>query len=163
MYSPFKKSWFEQVRNFKKKYLTVFEEPASDFRNDEGALKTLNVSPDTVPKSVDGFELSAEMQKRLDESWPPSELAGLKKLQQFAESRSLPEYEAERNFPAKNGTSGLSPYLASGVLSAKECVVVAMERNNGKLDSGSQGTCDCTCPPFVLIQPFQVSSFGFRN
>jgi deoxyribodipyrimidine photolyase len=41
--------------------------------------------------------------------------------------------------PAKPGTSQLSPYLAAGVLSPRQCLHAALHSNNGEFESGSPG------------------------
>ncbi len=62
----------------------------------------------------------------------------------FEKSKTTPEkytispsvidnYEDNRNFPAKNGTSGLSPYLRFGAISIREAVKKANESKNGTL------------------------------
>jgi deoxyribodipyrimidine photolyase len=53
-------------------------------------------------------------------------------------SAGITAYNDARNFPnLETGTSRLSPYLAVGVLTTKQCIVKAMEANGGKLDTGS--------------------------
>ena len=48
-------------------------------------------------------------------------------------------YKEERNFPNIEATSMLSPYLNSGVVSSKWCLLKAKEFNNGLLDNGDKG------------------------
>ena len=48
-------------------------------------------------------------------------------------------YKEERNFPNIQATSMLSPYLNSGVVSSKWCLLKAKEFNNGLLDDGDKG------------------------
>ncbi|MCB1149298.1 MAG: deoxyribodipyrimidine photo-lyase, partial [Chlamydiia bacterium] len=50
--------------------------------------------------------------------WEPGEEAALKKLRRFAEG-PVEDYEEERNFPAHEGTSRLSPHLHFGEISAR--------------------------------------------
>jgi deoxyribodipyrimidine photo-lyase len=56
-----------------------------------------------------------------DLEWPAGEQAALERLNRFCEQHLL-DYEAFRNFPAEDRTSKLSPYLAIGVISAKQCL-----------------------------------------
>ncbi|EWM40830.1 FAD binding domain of DNA photolyase family protein [Bordetella holmesii 35009] len=48
-------------------------------------------------------------------------------------------YHERRDLPALPGTSALSPYLASGVLSPAQCLRAALRANQGEIDSGQQG------------------------
>jgi deoxyribodipyrimidine photo-lyase len=145
VYSPFKKSWFELVRNGRGNYLNVFPVPqrsADALKVVEGVLEALSLrGPDTVPDKVDGFEVAGglEMKNLLSEDWPAGEDEALKRLQAFGEQKGLANYKDARDIPSQPGTSRLSAYLACGVISAKKCVVKAVEFNGGKLDSGTLG------------------------
>lgn len=52
--------------------------------------------------------------------WPAGELAALSALADFTEAR-IRDYRQQRDYPALNGTSCLSPYLACGSLSNRQC------------------------------------------
>ncbi len=58
--------------------------------------------------------------------WPASESHALQQLQRFCHERS-PQYAQYRDFPAINGTSLMSPYLASGLISIRRCAQVTIE------------------------------------
>ncbi len=53
--------------------------------------------------------------------WPAGEAAAQQILQKFAAGR-VGEYHQKRDFPGVNGTSLLSPYLAAGILSPRQCL-----------------------------------------
>ena len=53
--------------------------------------------------------------------WPVAEQIVLQRLRQFCQDH-VGQYATSRDFPALEGTSLLSPYLAIGVLSARQCV-----------------------------------------
>lgn len=57
-------------------------------------------------------------------AWQVGEKAAHKKLKQFAKN-AMGEYRQQRDLPAVDGTSSLSPYLAIGVLSPRQCLAVA--------------------------------------
>jgi deoxyribodipyrimidine photo-lyase len=59
-------------------------------------------------------------------------------LQHFVKER-IERYKTDRDSPATAGTSTLSPYLASGVISARQCLESAVAANNGRVDSGKTG------------------------
>ncbi|GAA0788586.1 MULTISPECIES: deoxyribodipyrimidine photo-lyase [Pseudomonadati] len=59
------------------------------------------------------------------EQWAAGEDCARKLLKQFIES-DITDYQQYRDFPAIAGTSKLSPYLAIGVLSARQCVAAIL-------------------------------------
>lgn len=61
-----------------------------------------------------------EAQKSWEKLWPAGEKAAQKKLKDFV-AKKIADYQEDRNFPAQEGTSTLSPYLAAGVISVRQC------------------------------------------
>lgn len=57
---------------------------------------------------------------------PPGEGAAHQRLQRFLDDR-VRQYDDHRDLPAIDGTSMLSPYLACGVLSGRQCLVAARQ------------------------------------
>lgn len=53
--------------------------------------------------------------------WPVGETAALNRLHSFCQ-QSLLDYAKQRDFPELDSTSRISPYLAIGTLSAKQCL-----------------------------------------
>lgn len=70
--------------------------------------------------------------------WPAGEDHAWRQLHEFCQHR-MKNYQQERDFPALDTTSHLSPYLACGVLSIRTCWQIAVESNRGEFDSGCQG------------------------
>ncbi|MBZ2167253.1 deoxyribodipyrimidine photo-lyase [Marinobacter sp. F4216] len=58
------------------------------------------------------------------------ETAAHQQLETFLEE-SAGRYKEDRDFPAIDGTSQLSPYLANGVLSGRQCLLAAREAQGG--------------------------------
>jgi len=56
----------------------------------------------------------------------PGETAGHEQLERFLQER-MAAYGDNRDFPALDGTSVISPYLALGVLSPRQCVIKGLE------------------------------------
>ncbi len=54
------------------------------------------------------------------QQWPAGENEATKRLDEFVGS-NINHYKERRDFPAQSGTSSLSPYLASGVISVRTC------------------------------------------
>jgi deoxyribodipyrimidine photo-lyase len=73
--------------------------------------------------------------------WPAGERAAAKRLNTFCADR-IRSYKDERDRPSLDSTSSLSPYLAVGSISSRQCILAAKEHNSGKLDGPSPGaTC----------------------
>ena len=89
---------------------------------------------DEVPAAFAGFVPPA----RAEELWPAGELPALRRLQAFGDER-LAQYRTDRDFPARDGTSQLAPYLALGVVSVRRCLESARVRNGGLLKGGGEG------------------------
>ena len=62
-----------------------------------------------------------------------------KALDTFIEQR-IDRYREERDFPARPATSVISPYLALGILSPRQCLVKATEALAGQSDASSART-----------------------
>jgi deoxyribodipyrimidine photo-lyase len=90
---------------------------------------------DTIPHSVPGFDAP---DRALHKLWPAGEDAALARVEAFADD-AIAHYKTDRDIPAIDGTSRISPYLAAGVISPGQCLRVALAANHGELDSGKQG------------------------
>ncbi len=90
---------------------------------------------DVLPETMPGWDAPSIT---LQQGWPAGSEAAHKRLTHFAEQR-MAQYVPDRDFPALPGTSTLSPYLASGMISAGQCLHVAMMINQGETDTGSKG------------------------
>lgn len=99
------------------------------------AQVALPIESDPVPAGVDGFSaVSAALQAL----WPAGEAAALQRLHRFC-AEAIDDYAAQRDFPAKLGTSQLSAYLVTGVLSVRQCLHAALAANQGQFDAGNSG------------------------
>ena len=127
-FTPFKNAWLNLILNNWKDYMTLSPDPQSS--------DALDPKPSDVPDSIPGFELP-EKKRRY---WAAGEDEAHAKLKDFCEKRAA-SYDEARNLAAKeNGTSRLSPYLASGVLSIKQCAgELSRHTGNKKLPSGTGG------------------------
>ena len=59
-------------------------------------------------------------QSRWEQLWPAGETMARKRLAEFCQQR-IGAYKAQRDFPAIAGTSSLSPYINTGVVSIRQC------------------------------------------
>lgn len=84
---------------------------------------------------------AGEQQRDLSQLWPAGEQEARKRLTRFVATQ-IQDYKNQRDFPAEEATSSLSPYLAVGAISPRECLSAALAANKGEWDTGSEGvTC----------------------
>lgn len=125
VYSPFKRSWL--------KALQEDPERAQPLPKPSKQSKMLS-KRDSVPSEVRGLRFK----QGADNNWKAGESAAQKMLTAFLKEHA-DEYKAQRDLPAIEGTSKLSPYLVSGIISLRTCVHEAMNANKGQLAKGSPG------------------------
>ncbi|MGM0694683.1 MAG: deoxyribodipyrimidine photo-lyase [Pseudomonadota bacterium] len=70
--------------------------------------------------------------------WPAGEGPAADRLERFLRFRGR-HYAEQRDFPAIQGTSELSPYLALGMLSHRQCLQAVLAENAGTLAEGDAG------------------------
>ena len=75
---------------------------------------------------VEGISLKAE-RKNILELYRAGEENALDKLDKFIDHK-IHSYKEKRDYPAIDGTSSLSPYLSSGVLSSRQCLFKVFEK-----------------------------------
>ena len=138
IYSFFKKAWYAEVFSKRDHYLKSFD--TSSIINFEKQKLSSGVKPSKVQDFVSGFELSESKRVELSRIYPAGEVEALRRLDAFADSKRMSNYKRDRDFPdLLGGTSGLSPYLASGIISVKQCFLKALSVNGGKMDTGNEG------------------------
>lgn len=108
VYTPYSKVWRAQ---FEAKH------DAADCEPDLSALTSTN-------KWKSDWSLARLGFKENDLWLEPGERAGRERLQAFSDR--IEEYAEERNFPAIDGTSGLSVHLRFGTVSIRDCVRLAL-------------------------------------
>ena len=123
VFTPFKRAWINAYRE--RTTVKILAAPK--------AQKPTNIKSSVIPDKIIGFN-----SKINPKYWPGGEKNAEKALDQFINSR-LFDYDKQRDFPAIMGTSRLSPYLASGMISARQCMLAAVEENKHQLDSGNKG------------------------
>lgn len=118
VFSPFKRAWINRV-------------------NDEGRAEPVGLpkkqdamvcESDEIPDSVDGFE-----RRGRPDLWPAGEHEARKRLKWFIDG-PISAYKDQRDFPDRDGTSKLSPHLAIGSISIRECFEAGVNANNNSLN-----------------------------
>ncbi|MDO3723007.1 deoxyribodipyrimidine photo-lyase [Marinobacter sp. chi1] len=112
VFTPFSRRWKAWIEENQP---VVLPRPAS-----QGAA----IKPEKLTDIPDAFR---EAPTPLVET---GETAAHQQLETFLEE-SAGRYKEDRDFPAIDGTSQLSPYLANGVLSGRQCLLAAREAQGG--------------------------------
>ena len=121
VYTPFYKAWLRQLS-------------AEQLRQDEAPVAQsplTDVQTQLLPHDSDTEEAIIRL-------WPAGEAAAQDRLAHFLTQR-VAHYADQRDFPAVDGTSQLSPYLALGMISIRQCLNAASSMNDGRLGDGHQG------------------------
>ncbi len=139
-----------EVRTGEGRYFTVFtpfKKALYRTIEERGGIKVVGkpkkqpetgIAASSVPEEIKGFASHVDYSATL---WPAGERAATKRLEGFCAAK-IGNYKLERDRPALDSTSALSPYLAVGSISSRQCVLAAMEHNKGMLDGPSAGaTC----------------------
>ncbi len=74
----------------------------------------------------------------LSELWPAGEQEAYRRLDLFIE-KSITRYQEQRDFPAIDGTSTLSPYLAVGSISPRQAIAAVLAFTHGEWEGGNSG------------------------
>ena len=111
VYSPYRRAWYQRLS----------EDPHPPRRMPPLPPPPRRFVAEPVPTA-------AELGFGKDEAEIPTggEEAALRRLRTFLD-RSVARYPSDRDVPAKDGTSRLSPYLRFGVLSPRQCIAAAQE------------------------------------
>lgn len=124
VYSPYKRRWYEYYSNGN----------APKARGLPRKQPEMVSTPDDIPSRLGDFDPGAGR----SDLWKASEDHALSRLRRFIGDR-LDAYKEDRDFPGINGTSTISPYLAIGAVSPRQCIEAALEANDGRLDKGRKG------------------------
>jgi deoxyribodipyrimidine photo-lyase len=127
IFTPFRKAWIAALAA---RGAPVLPQP--------GKQHEIIAPSSTIPDSIPGFTSNID-----PALWPAGESAAAGRLSRFVERR-IARYKIDRDLPALESTSCLSPYLSVGALSPRQCLAAAIAANptprgKGPLDSGNDG------------------------
>jgi deoxyribodipyrimidine photo-lyase len=120
VFTPFKRVWLQRL-------LSCRPQPAPVQRRHSYA------SNDPVPDAVAGFASHVDAATAV-RWWPAGEEAALARLSRFS-GKSIEAYNDCRDLPAQPGTSRLSPYLAVGAVSPRQCLNAALRHQESHGES----------------------------
>ena len=137
VFTPYGRRWFEIAATYD---LTPL--PAPDLAPHVAPLSSTFQNDPQVAIDMTAFDLiekptAASLQA--ESLWPAGEMSGHDALEDFVNER-LVDYDRDRDVPIVDGTSSLSPYLALGVLSPRQCLAAIMAQYPDVLvNAGSEG------------------------
>lgn len=123
VFTPFKRNWLNVFSN--NKNLSLLPKPK--------LINKMTIPASPLPATLPGIASSID-----PALWPAGEATARKLLRAFTQENLL-HYDTKRDFPALDKTSKISPYLAVGMISPRECFLTALDQNNHELDSGNKG------------------------
>ncbi|CAN8099892.1 unnamed protein product [Discula destructiva] len=128
VFTPYHKAWLAKVAE-QPELLDLAEEPAANDKKAKTHLKNLFNS--TIPCLPESKQFEYEKDRaRIRKLWPAGHRAGMERLQHFLDKK-VKTYKRDRIIPAANSSSRLSPYFASGIISARQAVKAALDANDG--------------------------------
>ena len=123
VFTPFKRKWIEN-----------FQMETLDFGYQYQSRENLSYS-----SNITDFDFNIEITHQVNmDLWPAGEDEAQSRLLKFLDEKAV-DYSKNRNDPILDGTSRISPYLASGIISSKKCILEALKINNFEFSSGHIG------------------------
>ncbi|WP_027966140.1 deoxyribodipyrimidine photo-lyase [Halomonas halocynthiae] len=126
VFTPFSKAWHQQLSAER---LALSDPPARQ--------EPLTIVNDPLPGAAD-IQTSTGISAIPADLWPAGEAAAADRLARFLRFRGR-RYAQQRDFPITPGTSELSPYLALGMISHRQCLQAVLNENGGSLTEGDAG------------------------
>ena len=117
---------------FKRRWLSVLTEVGLDLLPPPRAQGPA-ITPSKAPPKV-----ASVMKDFGSELWKAGERTALSQLNAFCKNRA-DNYQRDRDIPNVRGTSGLSPQLAMGTISANQCLAAAYKVNDNRWIGPSDG------------------------
>ncbi|KAF9268092.1 hypothetical protein L218DRAFT_984313 [Marasmius fiardii PR-910] len=160
VYSPYQRNWLATLHEKQDHYLHDYSGVQANDKKTKDSGKISKLFSMEVPKHVPGFELEADNKKRMENIWPAGEDVAAQMLERFLHTKSksskmggvspvegeaensdkssrLIKYGKDRDDATRDTTSRLSPYLSSGVISARACIRATLTmQNSKKVDGG---------------------------
>ncbi|KAK2763234.1 hypothetical protein FQN54_009870 [Arachnomyces sp. PD_36] len=135
VYSPWFRSWVAFLKD-NPEYIEQSEKPGPNPEDAREQFKDLFDCD--IPVAPANKQLSEEQRLHFQNLYPEGEHEAIRRLDSFLKDKAGKYHEA-RNMVAGVTTSVLSPYFASGALSARTAVAKAKEANKNELDRRGTG------------------------
>jgi deoxyribodipyrimidine photo-lyase len=137
VFTPYHKAWLEEMKSDPSWFDIA---PAPGGNDKKAAQEFKKLFETSIPDLPEDKNFASKQERdRLRELWPAGHGAGMDRLAKFLDTK-VSKYGAHRSEPAKDMSSRLSPYFASGVISVREVLQKTKEWNGGKhFDAGDVG------------------------
>ncbi|WP_413112301.1 deoxyribodipyrimidine photo-lyase [Thaumasiovibrio sp. DFM-14] len=127
VFTPYRRAWVQQL--------------LSNAQN--VALVPSPLARQTPPLNAENYgvelpEIEFKYPKVSSSNYPVADNAIYALLSEFCQHKAA-QYAQDRDYPARDGTSQLSPYLAIGALSARQCLNALMREYPNSLESQDSG------------------------
>jgi deoxyribodipyrimidine photo-lyase len=122
VFTPFKRAWMARAEERAQEGHATAILPRPRKLGDTGIERSTIRALEEIPGLPEGFG----SRHPSDGLWPAGEREATRRLSRFIETR-IRLYDTARDFPAADGTSVLSPYLAIGAISPRQCLAAALE------------------------------------
>lgn len=134
-------SFYKVFTAFKNEYLSQLHDKSRPLYPKPAKQTKCAISANTVlldSIKIEGLiQVDEEKKQQWQSLWPAGEDHALGLLEQFTIERIV-DYKAKRDIPSVLGTSTLSPYLAIGAMSVRQCFQAAMATPTGLDNEGVQ-------------------------
>jgi len=151
VFTPFSRAWHQRISA---EQLALRETPRRQAKP--------GISGDDIPQlpsSDRSAIVRVDSSDGEDERWPVGQEAAADRLSRFLQQRAR-RYSNDRDFPAIAGTSELSAYLSTGMISYRQCLQAVMANNGGHLADGDAGLASWT-NELVWREFYQHVAVGF--
>ncbi len=129
------REFFKVFTPYKKAWLAKFSPPRISL---SGLAKAHSPNTECEPYLFDAENSQFSYPRTSSSVWPADFESIRGRLREFCRN-DVDEYHQQRDFPIQNQTSLLSPYLAIGAISARQCVArLYAESKMGVLSAGAQ-------------------------
>lgn len=133
--------WYSVFTPFKKRLYARWDEETPEVLPAPKPCVDRIGSGDRIPEKdrwrAWGFDFEMEHATRAD-LWPAGEAHAMERFEAFLKNR-IREYKDQRDSPAIDGTSSLSPYLTMGCIGPRQIVHRCLEANDHEFWKGSKG------------------------
>ncbi|KAG0252008.1 hypothetical protein BG011_007266 [Mortierella polycephala] len=130
-FEPFKIAWNTLVET-NPHYLKLIEAPEAN------PMEAEQLYANYFDQSIRSSHPHSLDRDEIERLYPAGEEVAHERLRTFVEE-SLWRYHKIKDCPSEPGSSPLAPYLANGILSARQCVAAARASNNNKIIIGNEG------------------------
>ena len=124
VFTPFKRAWYAEVQ---KRSISPLASPQA---------VSVNTKTQELLSKITPIHFRYPRKDSLD--WPVDDRAIIQRLRDFCRRRAQ-DYATARDFPAQDGTSLLSPYLAIGAISPKQCCARILLEHPRLFEEGAEG------------------------